>query len=349
MTTIKEIAEKAGVSIGTVDRVIHNRGYVSKKAEASVKQTIEELNYTPNIFARQLKLSQTFTFGVLMPEFKQDCRYWQIPDIGIDKAQKELDSHRIQIRYFQYDRYSHMSFSRACEEVLTAEIDGLLLAPVISSIAKEFILKLPESIPYVFFDSIIPESNCISSIVQDSYLSGQLAGRLMHLLCNEPGKVVIVRVLPEDFHIDERVKGFQSFFTQYPQFKLITYDAQCHGDEDHFNTLISKIVDENEDLKGIFISNALTYYIAHILEKKGIKRKIFIIGYDLLNQNIEYLKKGMIDFLISQQSEMQGYQGIYTLFRRIVLNESVPKKIMMPIDIIAKENVDYYQPTKVSI
>ena len=100
MTTIKKIAEKAGVSIGTVDRVIHNRGFVSNKTETRVKQAIEELNYTPNIFARQLKLSRLFTFGVLMPKFNQDSRYWQMTAKGIQKAQKELKTHRIQIQFF---------------------------------------------------------------------------------------------------------------------------------------------------------------------------------------------------------------------------------------------------------
>jgi LacI family transcriptional regulator len=343
MTTIKEIAEKAGVSIGTVDRVIHNRGYVSKVAETSVKQALEELNYRPNIFARQLKLSRTFNFGVLMPEFKQDSRYWQIPARGIEKAQKELESHRIQIQYFHYDRFSQMSFSRACEDVLSADMDGLLLVPALASIAEEFIRKLPDNLPYVFFDSTVPQSGCLSSIVQDSCMSGQLAGRLMHLILNGTGPIAVLRILPEDFHIEERVRGFQDYFSRYPQYDLKIYDAIYQGDVKRFYNLIHQILDENSDLKGFFISNALTYCAGRVLQERGIERKISVVGYDLLPENVRYLKEGTIDFLISQQSEQQGYQGIYTLFRRIVLNESVPEKIMMPIDIITKENVDYYQ------
>lgn len=343
MVTIKKIAEKAGVSIGTVDRVIHNRGYVSKKAESRVKQAIKELNYTPNIFARQLKLSRTFTFGVLMPEFHQDSRYWQIPAIGIKKAQKELKNHRIRIHFFHYDRNSHMSFSRACEEVLGSDIDGLLMVPALSSIAEEFIKKLPEDLPYIFFDSKVPSSNCLSYIIQDSYLSGQLAGRLMHLLLKEHGSIAAIKVIPEDFHIDERIRGFQNYFSLFPNVQLKIYDAHSLGDQGRFIHLIDQILEENPKLNGIFVSNALTFCVARVVELQKFKRKISIIGYDLIEENIEYLKKGIIDFLISQQSERQGYQGIYTLFRRIVLNEPVPNKIMMHIDIITKENVDYYQ------
>ena len=88
--TIKKIAQRSGVSIGTVGRVIYNRGHVSKDTESRVKQAIDELGYTTNIFARRLKLSQNYTFGVLIPAPDQDSRYWDMPNLGIHKAENEL-------------------------------------------------------------------------------------------------------------------------------------------------------------------------------------------------------------------------------------------------------------------
>jgi len=117
MSTIKNIAERAGVSIGTVDRVIHNRGHVSKEAEIKVKEAITYLDYTPNFFARRLKLSKTFRFGILMPELSQDSRYWNMPAQGIERAAEELNKHMTEIEYFFFDRYSHRSFMRACRGI----------------------------------------------------------------------------------------------------------------------------------------------------------------------------------------------------------------------------------------
>ena len=67
-----------------------------------------------------------------------------------------------------------------------------------------------------------------------------------------------------------------------------------------------------------------------------------MIGYDLIVKNIHYLKEGIIDFLISQKPEQQGYQAVYTLYQSILLKKKLNKKIMMPIDIITKENINYY-------
>ena len=55
MTTLKDIAESVGVSIGTVDRIIHNRGRYSEKTAEKVRKIMTDLNYIPNIHARGLK------------------------------------------------------------------------------------------------------------------------------------------------------------------------------------------------------------------------------------------------------------------------------------------------------
>lgn len=182
MPTIKKIAEKAGVSIGIVDRVIHKRGNVSKDTEEQVKKAIAELNYRPNIFAQHLKLNRNFIFGVLMPEFTQDNNFWNIPANAIKTALDESKSHKIKAKFFQYDRYSQLSFASACQEILNTRLDGLLLAPLLSKIAKEFIDKMPEDLPIIFFDSIMPNVKYLSAIMQDSFLSGQLSAKLMKML-----------------------------------------------------------------------------------------------------------------------------------------------------------------------
>lgn len=342
MTTLKEIAKEANVSLGTVDRVIHNRGGVSAESEKKVKRALRKLNYTPNIFARQLKRKKPFYFGVLMPDPNQDGGFWERPASGISKAIAELNSHKVELLPFYYNRYSHMSFSRAADNVLSADLDGLLIAPVFTEISQEFVSKIPSSLPFVFFDTYIPQSSCLSCIMQDSFQSGQLSARLMHLLLPEPATIVAIQVLPQDYHIAERIKGFRTYFSSYPSYQVKIDSVIREETHVDFASTIEPLLQNLPDLKGIFVSNALVFIVGRILEKNGCNEDIHLIGYDLIKQNLDCLKSGTIDFLISQQSEQQGYQGIYTLFRHVVMQESVNKKIMMPIDIITRENVNYY-------
>ena len=343
--TIKEIAIKAGVSIGTVDRVLHNRGRVSPDTIKKIDQIIKESGYKPNIFASNLSSSKTYTFGILMPIHSQDSGYWAIPELGIKSALKELTMYNVKLKFFFFNKYIIQSFEKACENILKTNLDGILIAPVLTEQTGTFIKdNLSKKIPCVIFDSDLPEIDYLSFIGQNSYQSGILAGRLMSIISKEKGTITIVRVIPDDYHIRRRAEGFIGFLKSYENIKCSLYDIEESDNPKIFEYLTEKIVNENKDLSGIFVTNDSIHYIAKAVKSLNNKlnRKINLIGYDLMDKNIAYLKEGIIDFLISQQPYSQGYKGIYTLFRAIVLKEKVKKRIMMPIDIITKENIDYY-------
>jgi LacI family transcriptional regulator len=304
---------------------------------------MEEMDYRPNIFAKNLRLSRTFTFGVLMPKPSQDSRYWTIPIRGVTKAQNELSSQKVNVHFLFYDKYSETSFNKVSKDAIQANLDGLLIAPVLSKIFDKFVQEIPPHLPYVFFDSFIPNANYLSYIGQDSFQSGVLAARLMQMLIKQKGSLAIVKVLPEDYHIDDRTNGFLFFCKNRPGIEAKVYELDAHKSLSIRNALFKRIILENQDLRGIFVTNASTHQVAEFIKSQSLPEKIYIIGYDLIEENIHYLKEGIIDFLISQQSERQGYEGLYSLYRHVVLKAPIEKKVMMQIDIVTKENIDYYQ------
>ncbi len=93
-----------------------------------------------------------------------------------------------------------------------------------------------------------------------------------------------------------------------------------------------------EGINTIFIPNSRSYIIAKFLKENGLN-SIRLVGYDLLQENIKYLKDGTIDFLINQKPEQQGYLGIEYLYKKIILKENVENTYYMPLEIIIKENL----------
>jgi len=343
MSTIKEIARRANVSIGTVDRVIHGRGRVSSKTEEHVRRIVEEIGYKPNIFAKHLRLGRTFTFGVVMPKPTQDGLYWALPSAGVARAERELSLQRIEVRFFYYDKFSAASVAQVQKDVRRTDLDGLLVAPVLSGVFEEFFAALPPALPYVLFDSFIPKAEYVSYIGQDAYQSGVLSARLMHLLAPTPGPLAVLRALPEDYHINDRVRGFCAFGRHAgAKHPVEVFEINTHAGADARNRIFSRII-AMEGLGGVFVTNSSTHQIAAYLKSRRLNRRIKVIGYDLVNENVRLLREGAIDFLISQRPEQQGYLGILALFRRVVLNEPVERTIMMPIDIIARENLAHYR------
>ncbi|MBX9851212.1 MAG: LacI family DNA-binding transcriptional regulator, partial [Cytophagaceae bacterium] len=78
------------MSIGTVDRVLHNRSGVAQATKEKVLKVIEELNYQPNIIARCLVSKKKYVFAVLIPTPTEDNPYWNLHEAGIKKAEAEI-------------------------------------------------------------------------------------------------------------------------------------------------------------------------------------------------------------------------------------------------------------------
>ena len=339
-SSVKEIAKLANVSIGTVDRVLHNRGRVAKDTEDKIKKIIQDLNYKPDIFARNLKLAKIWNFGVLMPRIDQDSRYWFLPHQGMESAIHELSPQKIKAHYYFFNKYDTDSFLLNCEKSLKDDLDGLIIAPVVGEVAKKFISCVPKGLPYVFFDSFVPGANPLTIIGQDSLRAGRLAASLMVLLLPGGGELAIIRSLPLDYHIEQRVKGFLDYFKNKKQYHMKVYDIQNHENGTLLGSIVNQITSNHSDLKGLFVSNANTYPFVQSLIPKGRPKKTAVIGFDLIRENVGLLKAGKIDFLISQKPKTQGYQSIYSLYRHLLLNESVEKKIFMSLEIITRENIE---------
>ncbi|NQT24394.1 substrate-binding domain-containing protein [candidate division KSB1 bacterium] len=344
MITLNEIAHLASVSVGTVDRVIHDRGRVSEETKKRVQKLIDELNYKPNVIARNLSLKKTYNFGVLMPRPEQDGRYWELPVNGIEKAIDEIKMYNVEVSYLFYDKYSETSFREVCLQVESSieNYDGLVIAPVRSKASEKFVEELPKNLPFVFIDSYIRCNSCLSYIGQESYQSGILAAKLMRLKIDH-GNIATMRVLPVDYHIDDRVKGFSDSIKNMDAYHLHVFDADREKDLFIFRETTKRILNEVPDIKGIFVPSSCIHQVADFLVEKHRERDIVLIGYDLVEDNRKHLKSGAIDFVISQRPALQGYQGIISLFRHVILKESVEEKVIVPMDILTMENVDYYQ------
>ncbi|MBN1480946.1 LacI family DNA-binding transcriptional regulator [candidate division KSB1 bacterium] len=342
MATIREIAKRSNVSIGTVDRVIHNRGKVKPEVAERIRRVMQELNYKPNVFARNLVLGKTFVFGVLLPMENQDSGYWQKTVQGIRRAEDDLKSQRVKVKYFHFNKFSERSFEKMAQKALDADVDGLLVTPGPEK-AFHFFMNKAHNVPVVIFGTTITDVNCISCIGQDAFQSGVLAGRLLDLLVSSNSSVAVIEMMPVDDHIENRSRGFVSYFRNLNHIKVHNYRADGNGDTRHFYNLFKRMLKEHDSLKGVFVTNANTHKIAAQIEEMELEGKVHLVGYDLIEENIHYLREGVIDFLISQRPDIQGYQGINALYRHVVLNDSVREKIYMQIDIVAKENIDYYQ------
>lgn len=342
--TIADIAKLAGVSIGTVDRVLHNRGEVSEKTKTKVLEIVKKLNYRPDIMASTLARKKTMKIAIFIPEKQPDSNFWNLPIVGIKRSLNEFSYLDLQVKYFHYNQFDYDSFVNKINEVLDYKPDGILFAPGFHKESIEFLSNCQIlNIPVVLINSHLEESNYLMFIGQDSFQSGYLAAKLFSLSFTT-GNVLIVNIsknLATHHHILNRNNGFQNFFI-----KNGYYDIQVHisnlntTDQEIINQELMKIFNSINNINGIFVPSSRVYKVAEFIRKNNIKTRI--IGFDLIKENLPYLKNGEIDFIISQKPVDQGYIGLSSLIQYLFLRKEPVKNYYMPIEIITKENMDYY-------
>lgn len=328
--------------------MIHNRGEVAKATRAKILKIIEEMEYQPNILASTLASKKTFTFALIVPEPVSPEAYWNKPLIGVQRAFQEIQQYGVNISIHFFKQSDSETFKQEASLILENNPEGVVLAPFFSRESKEFIEELKSrEIPYVFIDSNIKDSSKLSYIGQDSFQSGTLAAKLLDYTIPQNSSVLILHFAKERDnmnHLVQREKGFYEYFNSNISTdakKLITMEIADPNDPICQNRIVGQL-QSNTDIKGIFVTNSQVYYLGRILEQMNIKG-IRVIGHDLIRENIEFLNKGIVDFLICQRPEEQGYLAILTLFEYIVLKKEVNAENYTSIDIITKENLNYYK------
>lgn len=344
---VKEIARQANVSIGTVDRVIHDRTGVAEVTRNKILAIMKELDYQPNILARRLASKKVLRFATLIPAVSSETEFWEAPLKGIQLAEAEIKQFGIVIDKYFYNQNDKQSFVEQSKKILKTNVDGVLVAPIFieESLAFSKLCNLAK-IPQVFINSDIPNESRLSYIGPDLFQSGHLSAHIVNYLVAKHDKILIVNISKEIdsyHHLLRKEKGFISYFDGHEkEVQIIKTDITPETDYGSISVKLKAVLADNADVKVIFVTNSRVFSVAQFLEKNGLSH-IRLVGYDFLTESIAYLKKGIIDFLICQKPQEQGYKGIITLYQNLVLNTEVEATYYMPIDIITKENYKSYR------
>ena len=336
--TVKEIAQLAGVSIGTVDRVLHGRGRVAPETKAKIQAIIRASGFVPNPIARRLKRNKQYRFIVLIPSRGEDSGYWGQAYAGISGAAEEIQSFGVETEWLEFSRYDRDSFQAAADRVVKAVPDAVLFPPVMPEESRELIERLKGAVPYAFFDADLPGTFPLCAIGQDPYRGGYLAGRLSQLFTKSQGPFAVIEAHSEDYHIRTRRDGFRAYANQH-EFRVVVVENADLSSDISACLHIEELHREEPDLAGVFISNASAHRIASAALTLRRRRGFVVIGYDLVPENERMLRRGSMDAIISQRPEIQGYRALSDLYRSIVLGRPVPRHVEVPIDLFLKENL----------
>ena len=155
--TIFDVARLAGVSRGTVDRVVYGRGRVSAETKERVRKAIDQLGYSPNPNASSLASKKEYRFACLIPSYKEGD-YWEEIYKGFIDAAESIQFASVSLDIYLYDQTDVQSFRNECAEIIQRLPSGVIMNAVFKDAVIEFAEQLKAlKVPYAFVDNKIDE------------------------------------------------------------------------------------------------------------------------------------------------------------------------------------------------
>ena len=343
--TINDVAERAGVSIGTVDRVIHNRGEVSRKSTEKVRKAIEELHYEPNLHASLLASRSGKVISCLLPEGSEGS-YWG--DVLNALRAEEEDARRMNVKlnYFFFNMNDLSSFRKAGKDLVQSPSDGVIIAPLFGQEAAKLaeILKAMGR-PYLYIDTKIEDDGCLAYIGMPKYKSGYLCASLLSsdFSAGVPEKVAVIRVRRDkagqsDPTVNRR-QGFCEYMAQnYPSCSIENIFIDPEPSE--VRDMLEKTLDP--EIRHIAMLNSRIWLLKDYLEhhrREGMK----VIGFGSISGNLDMLREGLADIIITQHIDRLAKKAVRTMVDYLVLSRQADNKdIYTHMDILTALNLDNY-------
>jgi len=349
---IKDIAERAGVSVGTVDRVLHHRPNVSKSAREKVEKALREVEYRPNMYASALASNRRYSFCLIMPKHSSEA-YWEEIEEGAKAAIDFRRDFHVSMKTLFYNRFEPETFVKAAQSCLAAEHHGVIVVPNKLDVTRQFTDQLHDKqVPFILLDSYMPDLKPLSFYGQDSFSSGYFAARMLMLVAQKETEIMLMKQMRNgnvaSKQQENRETGFRHYMRDhFPDVKIteVNLPLDMDGDREQYDNILETFFTTHPHVHHCITFNSKAHLVGEFLLRSN-RRNVQIMGYDMVEKNAECVRQGSISFLIAQHGYMQGYACVETLFEAIVLKKEVQPVNYMPIEILTKENVDFYRRTQ---
>ena len=346
---IKDIAEMAGVSVGTVDRVIHGRKNISKSALEKVQRVLKELDYVPNHYASALASNKTYNFAAILPMHEVDS-YWARVEKGLVEGIHRYSDFKMSFKIFRYDPFNSESFEAQIQQLVDSDPFAVIIGPIFNfNIMKKLIDKLEEkNTPYALIDSNWPEFNPVTFYGQDSIRSGEFAARIILMAAAGAKHIALFKLIGEGRVASRqqvnREKGFRDYMKKHsPETEIVDINLYVYDKEGVRQTLRDFFL-SNPDIRYGLSFNSSIHYVAHFLrDEMPDHEHVTLLGYDAIDANVECIKDGSVDFLIAQHPQKQGLNCLRSMVNACVLRMKQKKDHYMAIELLTKENIDFYK------
>lgn len=322
--TIKQIAELAGVSRGTVDRALNERGGVNHEVLKRIKDIAKELNYVPNPVAKALANSKNrVTIGVLINSGGNS--FFDKVLVGINKAKREVLSYGVTLVLEEMTGYDPNVQLELIDKLMQTQISGLVITPINDSKVIKKLNQLTKlGIKITTLNADVTGVDKLCFVGCDYLKSGQTAAELLGQISSGEMSVCIVTGSKKMLGHNQRIVGFGQILKEcYPHIK-VTEIAENNDDDRLSYEVTKRLIAENSPDALYFCAGGIDGGIKAVIENNCKNIKIITVDD---TQNIKsYIEQRIVNATVCQQPIKQGYDAIMAQFEYLVNGKKPHKK-----------------------
>ncbi len=323
MATLKDVAREAGLTVGTVSRILNNRGYISSNAREKVEKAMKKLNYRPNEVARSLHGKSTNTIGLIVPHIKHPYFAETISNLenqAYKKGYKILLCNSQSIREKEKEYIDICTGNRAAGLILcSGTVDTKMFEQV--------------EIPVITMERFL--DNGTACVECDNKQGGELAAQKL-IACGCKNLLHIGTIGTVHMPADMRTEGFREVCQRQgiAFVELSTEEEQYNNME--YDELLESVLRKYPKTDGMFLSSdVMAAQALQICRKLGISvpDQMKIIGFD--DVNIASLTTPQLTTIHQPVKEMA--EIAVNLLHDAASGKLVPKRTVLPVRLIERE------------
>jgi LacI family transcriptional regulator len=338
--TINDLAQAAGVSVSTVNRVLAGTEQVRAPTVQLVKDAAERIGFygLGSIRSQLMARRPRLRFGFLL---HQSTRTWyKMLGAALAQAARDVEGCEIESQVLYADDLSPQNLAAKLTELGQTCRAVAVVAPVHPLITQAAEQLEEKHVPIFALISQLSATGSYNYLGLDNWKVGRTSAWAFHNMCRSPGKIGIL-VGNHRYRCQEmNESGFRSYFREHAaEFQLLepilTFETAAVAEE-----MTEKLVQQHPDLKGLYISGGGISGALAALRTSGMAGKITVVGYELMDITRARLLDGTLTMVISHPLQRLAEATLAGMLRAAADGAGAGKQtVVLPFDIYTRENI----------
>ncbi len=338
--TIRDVAEKAGVSVATTNRVLSGAESVSAKTREKVREAAEAIGFygLGAIAARNSAARPRYRFGVIL--LQPHRPFYQLVARALTEAAQAQEAFDIELRIeYLEDLSAQNTAERAL--ALANECDAVCVTTAVHPVVTKAIEEIQaRGIPVFALISQLAATGQIHYIGLDHWKVGRTAAWAFHHICKSPGKIALLVGNPRFRNQEMNETGFRSYFREHARdFTLLeplsTFESSAVAEE-----MTERVLSDHPDLAGLYVAGGGISGVLAALRTTGRAGTLVVVGYELMDNIRSALLDGTLTLSISHPLAELANEAITGMISAIASKETnVSCTKIVSFDLYTRENV----------